>query len=180
MLYNALGRDDPVVRTADLTVGTLVSSAVLLLIASTGEEVGWRGLALPALQDEGGPLRASVVLGLVTATWHIPYWVLQGVLADYGAVYLAIDYVFIMALTFQLTWLVNHSNGSVLAAVAFHVLFNLVNVTILPVTASVGAFTLLTAFECLVALALGVRLTGTDAARQSPSAESGQPAGDEC
>ena len=62
------------------------------------------------------------------------------------------------ALTFQLTWLVNHSNGSVLVAVVFHVVVNLVNVTVLPVTASVGAFTLLTALECLIALALVVRL----------------------
>lgn len=161
LLYNALGGDDPVVRSADLSVGVLLSSAVFLLIASTGEEVGWRGLALPALQARSGPVRASVVLGLVTATWHLPYWVLQGVLADYGAAYLAIDYVFIVALTFQLTWLVNHGNGSVLVAVVFHVVFNLVNVTILPVTASVGAFTLLTALECLIALALVARLKAT-------------------
>ena len=38
-------------------------------------------------------------------------------------------------LTFQLTWLVNHAHGSVLVAVAFHVVFNTVNVALLPVTA---------------------------------------------
>jgi CAAX protease family protein len=161
LLYDSLGTDDAVVRAADLGIGSLATSAVFLLVASTGEEVGWRGLALPALQAQGGPLRASIVLGLVTATWHLPYWVLQGVLADYGAGYLVIDYVFVLALTFQLTWLVNHGNGSVLVAVVFHVVFNLVNVAILPVTASVGAFTLLTALECLIALALVARLKAT-------------------
>ncbi|HSO63654.1 MAG TPA: CPBP family glutamic-type intramembrane protease [Ornithinibacter sp.] len=39
-------------------------------------KVGWRGVALPALQAQGGPVRASVILGLVTATWHVPYWVI--------------------------------------------------------------------------------------------------------
>lgn len=76
------------------------------MLASTGEEVGWRGLALPALQAGVGPVRASVIPGLVTATWHVPYWVLQGILDDYGPWYLAIDYVFVLALTFQLPWLV--------------------------------------------------------------------------
>lgn len=134
------------------------------MLASTGEEVGWRGLALPALQAGVGPVRASVILGLVTATWHVPYWVLQGILDDDGPWYLAIDYVFVLALTFQLTWLVNHTGGSVLVAVAFHVVFNLVNVTILPVTASMGAFALLTAVECVIAVSLLGRLaprTGT-------------------
>ena len=57
-------------------------------------------------------------------------------------------------LTFQLTWLVNHAHGSVLVAVAFHVVFNTVNVALLPVTASPGAFAVLTALECVVTLAL--------------------------
>lgn len=158
LLHNALGGGDPVVPSDDLGIGALLTSAVFLVIASTGEEVGWRGLALPALQAGRGPLRASMVLGLVTATWHLPYWVLQGVFDDYGAGYLLIDYVFILALTFQLTWLVNLGRGSVLVAVGFHVVFNLVNVTILPVTASVGAFSLLTILECLVAFLLVARV----------------------
>lgn len=156
--HNALGRGDEVLRAPGVTAGAVVTSLVFLVLASAGEEVGWRGLALPALQDVHGPVRASVVLGLVTATWHVPYWLLQGVLDDHGPWYLAIDYLFILALTFQLTWLVNHTGGSVLVAVAFHVVFNIVNVTILPVTASMGAFALLTAVECAIAAALLGRL----------------------
>ena len=73
---------------------------------------------------------------------------------DYGIWYLAIDYVFIVALTFQLTWLVNHTAGSVLVAVVFHLAFNIVNVSILPVTSSTEAFALPTAVECALSLAL--------------------------
>jgi hypothetical protein len=70
-----------------------------------------------------------------------------------------------MALTFQLTWLVNNTDGSVLVAVAFHLAFNVVNVALLPVTASTGAFALLTAFECAISLALVGRLTRPPARR---------------
>jgi membrane protease YdiL (CAAX protease family) len=166
LVYNAVAADDPVRAAPGLTVGTLLTTAVFLLISSTGEEVGWRGLALPALQVRHGAVLSSIVLALVTATWHLPYWTILGVPGDYGIWYLAINYVFIVALTFQLTWLVNHTGGSVLVAVSFHLTFNLVNVAILPVTASTGAFALLTAVECAIALAVVGRLA-RPAARQT-------------
>jgi membrane protease YdiL (CAAX protease family) len=141
-----------------LSVVSLLSSVVFLVLAASGEELGWRGLALPALQSRVDPVVASVVLALVTATWHLPYWILQGALADRGIGYVVVDYLFFVALTFQLTWLVNHTGGSVLAAVALHVSFNVVNVAVLPVTESTGAFALLTAAEWVVSAAVVGRL----------------------
>ncbi len=128
-LHNQFVTGGTVSVTPGLTVASVMTSLVFLVVASCGEELGWRGLALPHLQEQRGPVRASVALGLAVATWHLPYWILQGVLTDYGWGYLAVDYVFVLALTFQLTWLFNGAGGSVLAAVAFHVSFNLVNVT---------------------------------------------------
>ena len=180
-LWNLAGGADPVRPAAALGIGSLGTQVVFLVIAATGEEVGWRGLALPALQQRGGAVRASVVLGLVTATWHLPYWLLQGVLEDFGWWYLAVDYVFVLALTVQLTWLVNRTGGSVLVAVVFHVVFNAVNVALLPVTASGGAFALLTGIEVVIALVLLRRLeprgagqaTRTSAAASSATRPSG-------
>jgi membrane protease YdiL (CAAX protease family) len=165
LVYNAFAGGDPVRAAPGLGVGTLLTTTVFLVIASTGEEVGWRGLALPALQARHGPILSSIVLGLVTATWHLPYWTILGVPGNYGIWYLAINYVFIIALTFQLTWLVNNTDGSVLVAVAFHLAFNVVNVALLPVTASTGAFALLTAFDCAISLALIGRMTQPAARR---------------
>jgi membrane protease YdiL (CAAX protease family) len=157
-VHDRVGHGDGLHLAPGLAVASLLSSAVFLLVAASGEELGWRGLALPALQSRVGPVRASVVLALVTATWHLPYWVLQGALSDRGAVYVMVDYLFFVALTFQLTWLVNHTDGSVLVAVAFHVSFNVVNVAVLPVTESTGAFAILTAAEAAVSLAVLSRL----------------------
>lgn len=150
---------DPVGLEPGLAAGTLVSTTVFLVLASTGEEVGWRGLALPALQSRRGAVSASVVLGLVTATWHLPYWVLQGALEDRDAAYLALNYLFVLALSFQLTWVVNGTGGSVLAAVAFHVSFNVMNVAVLPVTEGAGAFAVLTVLELLVSAMVVRHLT---------------------
>jgi membrane protease YdiL (CAAX protease family) len=158
VVHDAAGPGDGLHLAPGLTIASLLSSVVFLLVAASGEELGWRGLALPALQTRIGPVRASVVLALVTATWHLPYWVLQGALSDRGAGYVVVDYLFFVALTFQLTWLVNHTDGSVLVAVAFHVSFNVVNVAVLPVTESTGAFAILTAVEGAVSLAVLSRL----------------------
>ena len=36
------------------------------------EEPGWRGFALPRLQDRFSPVRSTLVLGAVWAPWHAP------------------------------------------------------------------------------------------------------------
>lgn len=53
---------------------TLVSALALFLIffiGALGEELGWSGYALDPMQQRWGALAASVILGLVWATWHI-------------------------------------------------------------------------------------------------------------
>lgn len=109
LIITGLGAPHPPDGTTIAAVGV---TAVFLLIASVGEELGWRGVALPGLLRRMGPLAASLVLGVLVAVWHVPYWILQGVLAQYGPAYLLLDLVFVVALTFQLTWLFLRSGGA--------------------------------------------------------------------
>ena len=61
-----------------LAVATVLSTPV-----QAGEEIGWRGFALPLLTARLGLARASLLLGIVWATWHLPLFFVPGV-DNYG------------------------------------------------------------------------------------------------
>ena len=95
-----------------------------------GEEFGWRGLALPQLQNRYGPLVASLVLGTVWGLWHLPsFFAPQGVI---GAIAATVGMVFIIpyvlgtiANTIFMTWLYNKTNASALiAGIVWHAAIN--------------------------------------------------------
>ncbi|GAA3729826.1 membrane protease YdiL (CAAX protease family) [Spinactinospora alkalitolerans] len=49
-----------------------VNFALIFVFAGLGEEFGWRGPALPRLQQSRGPLAASVLVGLMWFAWYLP------------------------------------------------------------------------------------------------------------
>ena len=81
------------------------------------EEPGWRGFALPRLQRRLGALRASVVLGLLCASWHTTMFILQGTTAlDFLVAFLNI-----IAGSVVFSWIYNRTRGSLTTAVLLHV-----------------------------------------------------------
>jgi membrane protease YdiL (CAAX protease family) len=91
--------------------------------SSGGEELGWRGFALPHLQAGRSALGASVVLGVVWGVWHLPLYLLG---ADLRPLSLFAAWVpLTVALSVFLTWMYNGTGGSLLIVVLFHAAINL-------------------------------------------------------
>lgn len=86
----------------------LAGFLMVLTIGGALEEPGWRGFALPRLQRGHTPVRATMILGVIWAIWHLP---LYGV----GA-------VGPLLFVFFYTWLYNRT-GSVLLCILLHASF---------------------------------------------------------
>jgi uncharacterized protein len=96
---------------------------ILTLTDGLGEEVGWRGFALPRMLAKDNAMMASVVLGLLWAAWHVPlFWTDGSALADSSVWAL---FARLPAAAVIYTWLFRHTRGSVLAVALFHGALNL-------------------------------------------------------
>ena len=86
-----------------------------------GEEPGWRGFALPRLQELYGPLRGTLILGPLHVLWHLPYFFIPEWGTSRDTILEVTCYVLSgIALTFVYTWLFNRTKGSVLLAILAH------------------------------------------------------------
>ncbi|MBL9102963.1 MAG: CPBP family intramembrane metalloprotease [Myxococcales bacterium] len=87
-----------------------------MIIAPIGEEIGWRGFALPRLQQRMSRLNAALLLGSSWGLWHLMMYLLAGLPAH--ALVLAI--VFLVPGSICMSWLYNRAGGSALVAIAAH------------------------------------------------------------
>jgi membrane protease YdiL (CAAX protease family) len=92
---------------------------VLLIGGPLFEEIGWRGFALPHLQERYGPIAASVILGILWGLWHLPHW-FSGQWTVPSILNMAFFVFWITAMTFIMTWVFNNTKGSALIAILAH------------------------------------------------------------
>ncbi len=108
--------------------GTYVSMLLVLMLLGGGqEEPGWRGFALPRMQERWHPLKASVFLGVLWGLWHLPLFVFLNDYDNAGPGFLNIAAMFVtftafytVGLSVVLAWLVNNARGSILLAMLGH------------------------------------------------------------
>jgi membrane protease YdiL (CAAX protease family) len=96
----------------------ILAGIVLSTPVQSGEEVGWRGYALPRLATRLGLARASLVLGVIWACWHLPFFFIAG--ADKSGQSFPLYVMQVMALSVALAWLYWRTNRSLLLVMLMH------------------------------------------------------------
>lgn len=109
----------------------IVGAVILWLLTwGMGEEVGWRGFALPRLQRHRSALAATIVLGVIHAFWHLPAFFYKDAYKAMGlAAGLPMLVISVVAAAILFTWIYNSTRGSLLMVTVFHALFDWLSVS---------------------------------------------------
>jgi len=113
-----------------------------------GEEPGWRGFALPRLQARHGALWGTLLLGLLWGFWHLPDFLTsaQGGGPGTGLTTFLINFpvflLLVMALAIILTWVFNHTQGSIFISILVHASVNTPQVALVPLFLAVDTTSL--------------------------------------
>lgn len=123
----------------------------LVDLLTNGEEMGWRGYALPRFQARYSALLSSLLLGVIWGIWHLPiylgHWNLSSFLVF--MVKVPVEAIFY-------TWLYNNTKGSLLLVSLMHSAGNTAG-AFLPLASTVsasnlGALIFQVAVEILIAI----------------------------
>ncbi|HPE29641.1 MAG TPA: type II CAAX endopeptidase family protein [Parvularculaceae bacterium] len=148
----------PATGIAALLLLAATAGLVNNMAAALGEEIGWRGFFTPRLTAMTGFLAASLITGLVWASWHLPILLYSGYNAGGEKLFEILSFfVVITSISGAFAWL-RLSSGSLWPAVTLHASHNLVLQQIYdPLTTRgdssitmIGEFGVVTAAVCLL------------------------------
>ncbi len=103
-----------------LMLAAAVFSAISL--GQAGEEIGWRGYALPRMAERIGLPRASLLLGAIWAVWHLPLFLITGTTTTGQSFPLYLLQV--TALSVTMAWLYARTGPSLWPVMLFHAAVN--------------------------------------------------------
>ncbi len=154
----AAGLHLPLGAQTSVDFGELSVLNFVVFALIVGEELGWRGYALPRLLAERTALAASLIVGALWGAWHLPTFFVPGA-PQYGLPFSA--FVFLtMAYSVLIGWVYLHTAGSVLVATLLHGAINLSQGFFLGGMDPAREYWLLAGVYGAVALAVEVSATG--------------------
>lgn len=134
----ALGRELPQPWVVFPALGSAIGP---LIAGSVGEEIGWRGFAQPLLQKRLSLFWASIIIGVLWATWHLWPALAPGGPASMTLLDVVQTYVRLISTAIIYGWIYNRTGGSLLLVMLAHAGHNIA-VDLLPPTTQEAALLL--------------------------------------
>ncbi len=155
LLIGGLSLGGTVLIGAEPAPAAMPFAALPLLVAfffvlAAGEETGWMGYAFEPMQARLGAFRAGLLLGVIWAAWHLPFFVFM--MPDV----IAFQFATLVGTRVLIAWVYNNAGNSVFATIVFHAVSNAVLIT-LPNAAHSGVSG--SAISCGVVLSAAVAVT---------------------
>ena len=112
-------------RTGLALVGLIAVKFIyqIFFFNAVGEEVGWRGFALPRLQARTSPLIAALIISIFWVPWHFFLWQTERA-PDLTLQFWIEMYVGITLLSVFIVWICNRAKGNILVAGIAHAAVN--------------------------------------------------------
>jgi membrane protease YdiL (CAAX protease family) len=133
-----------------------------------GEELGWRGFALPRLLRRWRPLAAALILGAIWWAWHLPTFFIPAL--SQSKLLIPLFLVNSLALSILMTGLHLRTRGDLLLMILVHLMANYCGTIGIPFTAEVSAEVV------LAALMLGCGGLRRQVVRSDEAAHADRPA----
>jgi membrane protease YdiL (CAAX protease family) len=130
VLYAVGGPVDLSAASLSPVLFVVVFAIAMTVSGGLNEEPGWRGFAQARLNGRYGALPASLLIGVVWAGWHLPYFLAP--VAPHSSFTLVNSVAWvggIFTLTVVLAWIYNNT-GSVLLAMVAHAMANTADMVI--------------------------------------------------
>ena len=109
-------------RFSEEPIYLMGASLLVSTWVQAGEEIGWRGYALPRLSERFGLAQAGVILGVIWATWHLPLFFFSA--ADTLGQSFPLYVLQVTAISVTMAWLYWRTRGSLLLVMLFHAAVN--------------------------------------------------------
>ncbi len=144
---------------------------VTMLLSNVWEEIGWRGFALPRLQESYGDLKIVFLMGILWYVWHLPL-MLNPASPMSGLPWFG-DLLFTLALTVIYTWLYQNTARSLFFVTVFHAMSNTVAFALVELGVFVSTYLYVVGVTALVAVVIVVRYGPRRFANAAPGTAAG-------
>lgn len=102
---------------------------LVLFLAASFEELGWRGYAMDSLESKYNFLFTTMIFATLWSLWHLPLFFVKGYYQYnilHESFWFAVNFmVSTFPMAFIISWLCKRNEGSIIVAVLFHFFVNI-------------------------------------------------------